>query len=522
MRALYYLLITSLKNTIKELKRKPLALIFYIVIIIGMGFLIFISFRKPIQADQLKGSQDLFTAIITGVLLLISYFSLKNGIEKGSSFFRMADVNLTFSAPISPKSILIYGFIKQLVTTIFTMVFFLFQLPSLRLNFGISGSSITIILISLFCLFVILPLLGIIIYAYASKSRKNRKLSKNILNGILFLTLGIFLYVLVRTQNFLQALIIFLSNDMLNAIPLVGWFRAVMVQSAQGFNSHMYLYISLIVGFSLLLLYIFGRLKTDYYEDVLEATEYKESVYRAKKEGTSIEGLQNDKLKKVHSRYTGTGAKAIFTRHMTEYRKTGYFLINRNTIILAIVGLASKFFYSGGNIRTVLYMTIYMLFFFSFQGKWLQETKKPYIYLFPSSSASKLFYATLADNLKNLVDGSFIFIAAGVVLKADILSILLSIIAYTSYGSIYIYGDVLGRRLFGEVHNKILNGALSILLLIFAIAPGLIISIIVQFKFVQIPYINYYSYLMLIGWNLLVASIILISSRGIFKYVEME
>jgi hypothetical protein len=261
----------------------------------------------------------------------------------------------------------------------------------------------------------------------------------------------------------------------------------------------------------------------DYYEDVLGATEYLEKFYAAKKEGKAVSFNDKSKVRKIKQSYRGSGAKAIFYRHLLEYKKTGYFFINKVTLLMIVAGVVFGLFLRDKNvgINLVLYFTVYILLFMTMQCKWAQEITKPYIFLIPGSSAGKLFYATLADNIKNAIDGFALFIVIGILFKESPIVIILCALAYMSFGAIYIYGDILSKRILGE-HSKNLEMMLKLLLTIGIIAPGIIISIVISVMYMDLYLIKYLQYIVLIAYNFFASFIILFTNTSIFENLEMK
>lgn len=162
-----------------------------------------------------------------------------------------------------------------------------------------------------------------------------------------------------------------------------------------------------------------------------------------------------------------------------------------------------------------------MLLFMTMQGKWAQEITKPYIFLIPGNSANKVFYATLADNIKNAIDGFALFLVVGVIFKASLVTIILCALTYMSFGSIYIYGDILSKRILGE-HSKNLEIMLKLLITVGIIAPGIIISIVISIVYKNLYMAEYLQYIILILYNLFASFIILFTNASIFENLEMK
>lgn len=521
MKHLFYILRKSFKNTVKETLKKPWILILYILFFGGFVLVFIASLLMP-SNTLAKGSAEMYKAIATGVLLVVIYFAITRGMDKGSSFFRLADVNLVFAAPISPKKVLIYGFINQMILSFFLVIFLSFQVPNLKANFPVSQSGILIIYMVILLLLFILPLTGVLLYSVTSRSVQKRTWMERIIYGLLLAAGAGLLYFLLQERDILKAAIRYLNMDFWSYIPFIGWAREMLFAAVDGMQSGFWLNLAfLLIGTGILIAILYVT-NTDYYEDVLSATEKKEELMRMKREGKSIDTTSLGKIKAISRGNTGRGMNAIFYRHLLEYRKSGYFFVNKNTLFIVGFGLASKFIFKGADFSTVLYFSIYMLFFTVMQGKWAQELLKPYIYLLPGSSMKKIIYATLSDIVKNAVDGTILFLCAGIMFKANPVLILLSIVAYVSYAAIYLYGDVLSRRMLGAVHSKVLAVFVKMFITLLVLIPGLVSFITLQILSGGNLLIKIYAYLVLVVYNLGVSLVILLASRNIFDNMEMS
>lgn len=522
MKPLLYIMKKSFKNYLKELKKKPAALIAYIIAALFIIFIIVYSFMAP--SSNLKNlSINTYGTIISATLLIFLYFNIKQGVSRGSSFFRFSDVNLVFTAPIPPAKVLIYGFIKQLYTTFIALMFMVFQIPNLKNMFPLKIYGPIIIIAGLFLFFFSLSIIGVLVYSICSKSKKRRNYFEKGINLVIGIILILFLWKLYITKDVLISAEAILNSKYFSYIPFLGWFKQIFMSAILGINSSFYINLLLIFISIAIIIYVIYKYDVDYYEDVLNATEYKEQLYRLKKEGKSLSDGVIGKVRKVKGGYKGYGVKSIFYRQLLEYRKSGLLFIDKSTIMMIVSGIVFGFFFrdKDGGINSVLYFTVYMLLFMTMQGKWSQEISKPYIFLIPGSSGGKLFYATLADNIKNIIDGLVLFIAAGAMFKESIIIIVLCALSYGSFGAVYIYGDILGRRIFGD-HSKNLGMLLKILLTVVLIAPGIIISIVLGIVYGNLVLSKYLSYIVLIVYNIFVSFIILFTNSSIFENLEMK
>lgn len=521
MKPLFYIMKRSIINHIKKLTKKPLHLILYIILILAfVGFLV-MSFIMPNQ-NITKSPKFSFSLISTMFVLTVTYLQLNQGIEKGSSFFRQSDVNLLFTAPISPKKVLVYGFIKQMFAT-FVMIFFIaFQIPNLKNYYQITSVGILIIFLSIFTLFFSISLLSLIIYSITSKKHSYRSNAKKILNAFYLCIIVWIIINLLKTKDLITTAENVFESKTFNMIPFVGWFKVVSSYATKEIDSIFIFNALFIIVSIIILIIILYKTNTDYYEDVLGATERKEKMYAAKKSGNKVKEIKVDKIRKINQGFGSGGAKAIFYKHLIEYRKNGMFFIGKESIGIVAFGIMSKYFMPHSSIATVLYFSIYMLFIFSMQGKWIEEMQIHYIYIIPANSIEKVFYGTLANHLKNLVDGIILFGIAGFLFKSDIITIILCAITYTTYGAIFVYTDVLARRIFGSTHGKIFKFFMKLIIIILIITPAFIGASLITYTVLKgASYASYSYYIILALYNIIISFLLILSGKKIFEVAEI-
>ncbi|QUI21553.1 hypothetical protein HZI73_04255 [Vallitalea pronyensis] len=520
MRPLFYIMRRTFINRLKAIVKKPGTLILYLFIaIFFLGFIV-ISFTMP--NENLSTTPMIpFDVISLLFVLILTFIQLQQGVEKGSSFFRQADVNFAFAAPISPKRVLIYGFIKQMMMSFWLMFVLFFQIPNLKNHYPITTTGILIFVFGVFTLYFTLSLLSLIIYSITSRKQSHRTLASRIIYSVYGGIAIWFLIILSRVGNIVEAVTEISSHKAFGMVPIIGWFNKVFGYVVHPINQQFIFNAVVIVLTIVLLIALLYYVNTDYYEDVLSATERRETQLAAKKAGRAVRDINVDKVKKVKQNFGSGGAKAIFYKHLIEYRKNGFFFVGKETIGVVFVGILAKFITNDASMRTVLYFSVYMLLFISMQGKWMEEIRVHYIYLIPADSIEKVFYGTLANHIKNLVDGLILFSVAGLLVKADPIDIVLSAITYMTFGALYIYLNLLGRRLLGA-YNKTIKTILRLLLTVLLILPGIVLSILAEiFVFRGTLLSAYGHYFVLMGYNVVISFIMLLSSRKLFEVMEL-
>ena len=519
MSSLLFLLKCHIKNFIKGAFKKPVVLIGYILMLVFFAFVIIASFTMP-GGSVRSASPDLFNGIMILVFLFLYFTSLKLGIEKGSTYFRMADVNLAFTAPVKPNHILFYGFIKQLGGTLLLIFFAMFQIPNLRNNFILKPYGVSMLLLAVAAFALSYPLISMIIYSWVSKSKEKKKLLKRIFNAGAMIVAVLFLINLSETRNIGLSISNIFNHPIAKYFPVVGWTGSIASSAINGFTPEFWTGASgmviLIIGASVALYYM----NLDFYEDVLEGTEYVEAAYKAKHEGKSM--TFNLKVKKnVNQKLFGTGAVAIFSKQLLEIRRTAYFLFF-DVASITVIGSAIAFKLlmpedtNDLSLFMILCFSVYMLLIFQMQGRLGTELDKPYIFLIPASSQQKLFYATAPEHIKNILDGMLLFMIAGILFKGQLPVVIACIITYASFGAVFVYSDILCRRLFGWTHSKGLSMFIKVIVVLLIQIPGIAAAVITGMatdsEFLVICALG--------GWSLILAATFFVFSAGILNNLE--
>ena len=162
MKLFLYYALHSFKNQIKKLFKTWviafLAVCFIFGIVIGIGAAIVSNTIEsnyentdatyegeeddPTDSDEniilteedIKNTLGILELALGGITLLIFGFYTLTGDKNGSSIFCMADVNLLFSAPMKPQSVLAFRLTAKVGTALLASLYLLFQLPNLRVK----------------------------------------------------------------------------------------------------------------------------------------------------------------------------------------------------------------------------------------------------------------------------------------------------------------------------------------------------------------------------------------------------
>ena len=115
---------------LRTIRKHPAQIAFIAFIVLFLTAMLFLSSK---DTDRNLGWVDEPTrgAILTLICLIISYLSVRTGLKNGSTFYRLADVNLIFPSPLTNKSVLFYGFTRQLGIALLVLLWLAFQAVNL-------------------------------------------------------------------------------------------------------------------------------------------------------------------------------------------------------------------------------------------------------------------------------------------------------------------------------------------------------------------------------------------------------
>ena len=525
MKALSYLLRKTFKNSLKELIHQPAKLILSLFIVAMLALVIGVSFIEPTPVSDLRDIRELF-AMMFALYLAMFVMGAYQGLSSGASFYTMADVNLLFSTPISQKTILIYGLIKQIGTSLLIGFFLLFQYAWLNQAYGIAFSDLLIILIGYALVFFCSRLAAMAIYSFSSGSEQRKRVIRGLLLGATALILaGAVIPALTNgSQDLLGSVVASANAVWLDFVPVAGWTSAAVRGAITGQLLPLLLGLAGGILFIALFLIIIVKMRSDFYEDVLQATEKSFSAITAKKEGKMQDALPAKVKVGKTGLGKGSGPIAFFYKHQLENRRARLFILDTMSLVMALVSIGFAFFMrdSGGLLAAFIFAT-YMQIFSSATGRWLRELTMPYVYMVPASPFSKLIAICCENFVKIVVDALVVFIPIGLLLQASPLDIVACILARIGFGLLFMAGNILTERILGSVDSKTLTIFIYFLMLILLALPGVIAGILVGMflPFGQALVFPIALFCTMI-WNILCSLIVFYLCRNILNYAELN
>ena len=446
MRALIYLTKRSFINNMKKAVKKPATLI---ALIFAVAYGIFILFSLAtlavtIRIDSVRGLMIILTAVSIYLTLgnFMAYSSRKGII------FRPAHAHFVFTAPIDPKLVLLNGgWMNYIMSVIIWLI--------------LAVGGVTVFQVAPWRMLLLLVAFTLLIVLYFRK------------NGMT-----------------VESVFAFIDWKALQVIPVIGWQIAAYRLILLGPETLNIICGALYVVFVIAAVAATLRMRCEggYYEEAAKFADDYAELRQKKKTGDQDMnfGGKKRKFRHVKDRITGKGAKAIFYRQLLEYKKEKFFIFSKMTLIS--VAIAFIFSYamrepameSGMHNFFLLGVVAYMSLVMSgYLGKWENELKNPYLYLIPDSPLKKLWYATLMEHVKALVDGCIICIPVGIFWKVEAIYIVFCILIYTVLQADRLYTKVLAQCLAGEVFGKTGQDILRMLIQMFLLGFGAGLAVII-------------------------------------------
>ncbi len=368
------------------------------------------DFLGEIPSEQIPSL--IAAAAILGMLL---FFAAKSD-SSGSKLFMPADVNLLFTSPLRPQSVLIFRLAAGLGMIVFFVIYFLFV-------FSVDGSLFNLKKV-FYGLAIILTIstaliLQSVLYVFGSVHRAFHKRMTYVIYAVLVVLLCGYFGFLRATGTQGQRMVglnAYLNHKGTNLIPVWGWLKGIAVNANEGnfIGSCLYTVLSLaaLVG----MVFMLYRQKADFYEEAMHESEKKAILLEKQKDargGIAFMGKDRSKKKekKEHKFFAlrGAGASVFFFKSMMSRAEESLFpgitkttLVYFGAALLASVG-GGSFFHSDGLLPALIVLGI-LVFYRSLGNPLSADMRMSYYALIPESPWLKFFYSVLAGTASCVLD----------------------------------------------------------------------------------------------------------------------
>ena len=517
--ALLYHLKVSLKNTFKQLLRKPLKLILAILVVV---YFIFIPFMlKDLIVESGLDNNIGYIIIYSATMLYLTMPITLSYFRRSGINFKKPDINFMFATPISPKENLFYGIFKQIYLQVVMVIIvgisaiFIFNLPAFK--------TIVFTLVNFIISSAMDYSLAMIMYGSEKISDDNKKKIKYFVYLIILLVTILVGYTLFNKGFSIEAIYSLISSPLILFIPIFGYkigFVSLIFSGPTLINvisSILYL-----ISSGLLLYFnVKMKIKGEYYEDAMVFAEKQAKIVKNQGKMTFLEAFcVKKKVVAYDGSLKGYGAKTIFYKQMIERRRSNRFFFTISDIVLLILSIVFGFLIRNDETASLAFfvgvnaVTIYISTFFSQSNKWLEEFNTYYLYLIPDTNFSKLYYSTLMEHLNSLIKVLVITLPSGLLLNVGFETIVLAIISQLAIKVLLTYKLILVEGYFG---NK-LGTNISLFINLFLTMILMIVPIIALILSVFIS--NSIATAIILGYSLLLSALFVNLITKVFVNIE--
>ncbi len=432
MKLFCYYALHSVANQIKRLCRTWVAIFLLICILFGVlvglgaGFLSTLAESDAPATEELLPEEEIappsredillsVDLIATAILLFSLIFGVLFADKGGKEIFLPADATLLFPSPLKPQSVLLFRLLCGLGTFLLIGIYFLFQLPNLfSVGLGLPFVIATVVAIAL-CI-ILSRFVSVFFYLLSAKSKRAKSMVRYGAYGfLLLLLLGVLLTHRVLGLTPFVAIAAFFSSPYSRLFPLFGWVKGMLLYAAEGNLLFSAAGLLLALGGGALLLLLCYRIKADFYEEALTATEEKAAKLAAAAEGraASRKKERGDRLQRDGLRH-GQGATVYFFKQIyNRVRFSRGLLLTKTSVSYLFISLAVSVIYlladkerTGGLLYFfVLSLLIGGFAFFRALGNPIHaDMEQPLFFMMPEDLRDKMLFSLLGSSLTSLID----------------------------------------------------------------------------------------------------------------------
>ncbi|GMQ24771.1 hypothetical protein Aoki45_14530 [Algoriphagus sp. oki45] len=525
------------KNNLLLILKNPLRLIPYAVMV-GYFFFIYSQRMKDRAEESLSGENlDALGEVDYGLqnmiggltLLALAFllFQLYRATKKNVSFFKMADVNLLFTAPVKPENLLLYYMGRSILPSLGgSLIFLAYGGSQMAGLFNFSWDNVVFLLLGFALFFFMIFPIRFLVYTLHTKYGIMDYIQGGIV-GVGVLLAAMILIPGLQAEKFWQGMFAWIASPWFDFFPLVGWSKGIFgyLQHQNWILASGFVALYGLTYFTVVKLVI--RHSGYYYEDVLEATKSNEDKLekaRGKKEVTEDTYSLNSKKQLALPEF-GIGAKAFYWRNYVHSSRQDFHpLIGVNTLGMAALGIlfAGLSRFDWFSHKVFYFYLFFMILFYFLAGIGranIGDLKKPWFILIPASWSSKFWNMIKLDLLQTVIFSLLLIIPSVFLAKIS-----LGLILIFPLGMIFSYLIGLGINLIPQVGleeswDRFLIKPLMIGgILLFGLAPSGILAIII---FAVTDQFVYGLLTLVIGFSF-IAAILVHVTMDILKRLEFK
>jgi len=439
--------------------------------------------------DESPSLLALCELILSGVLILMFFTNFISGDKNGSAIFLPADVNILFSSPLKPQSVLLFRIACQMSASLFASFYILFQIPNLVLNAGMRVIEAFAIIVLWFFILVYSKLLNVFVYTFSSTYLKFKKLIRPIGYGFLgALALGFYLYHINSGVPLYESVFLFFNAPFVRYIPVYGWFKLFLVAVFENNILNIILSFVLLTLGVVVLVYIIWKLKADFYEDAMQKSEETaELMQAAQTTGFAVRKKDRSEKVKRDGEIKGEGASVFYHISLYNRRRFAHFGIFTKTnvtylVAAVLISFVSLKFLNFSSALPAVFVIGFLAFYRSLGNPISRDLGNKIFLSCPDSIYNKMFYSHLGGSVNCVLDLLPAILLASVYFEEGFI---FAILAIVFIASIDLYSGSVGAFIDTATPSgaaKTIKSILQIMFIYFGLLP-IIVLIALGFLF---------------------------------------
>lgn len=369
---------------------------------------------------------------ISAVFLLVFATNVINSKSSGK-IFMPADVPMLFATPMKPQTVLMFRLTCTLGTSMFISIFMIFQIPNLIHNLGFSiWGAISVIVVYMLIL-VISTLIQVAFYTISSRLKNGAANINRFMIGFYGLIgLGFAAYLTISKLDVPTALFNFFASPSTHWVPFWGWLRGISYNAINGDMAMSAIYLGVFALSCILIMIFIWKMKADFYEDAMFATERKAEQIDNAKRASSGATIIRDKERKASLDRTGfhygSGANVFFFKAVFNRFRFAKLKVFSNTMIVYTLGaiLVSYIAIQTGvdDPFWIPAAILGIMAFYRTLGDPIREdTSREFFLLIPERPYTKILYSLLGCLTVTAIDLIVPMIVAAIMLGANPLTV---------------------------------------------------------------------------------------------------
>ena len=378
---------------------------------------------------------DIVDLAISVLFLVVLATNVVNAKSSGK-IFQPADVPMLFASPLRPQSVLMFRLLCTLGSSIVVSLFMLYQIPNLMnsAKLGFWGALSCIVVYMLILMFS--TLVQVTFYTITSKFDNGIELTNKILIGIYGLIgVGFAAFITLTKMELVPAIFAYFAGTKTHWVPFWGWLRGIAYYASTGDLKMSGVFLGLFVAACFFLILLIWKMKADFYEDAMFATERKaealENAQRASNGATVIREKERKGKIDREGFHFGSGANVFFFKAVyNRFRFATLKIFSKTMIVYLISAVTISYIvknYATGfdDMFFIPAAAMGIIAFYRTLGDPIREdTSREFFYLIPERGYTKIMYSLLGCLAVTAIDLAIPMVIAGIMLGTNPISVL--------------------------------------------------------------------------------------------------